>query len=64
MAIFHQHGQVIGKSDGRSAVAASAYRSSSKLVEIVVDKETGIVSEITWDYSNKRGVVFSMVIAP
>ncbi|RYE27590.1 MAG: hypothetical protein EOP45_00725 [Sphingobacteriaceae bacterium] len=64
MAIFHAHTQVIGKSSGKSAVAAAAYRSASKLVEHNVDRDTGITTETTWDYSKKNGVVFSKIITP
>ena len=45
MPIFHLHSQHIGRSNGRSAVAASAYRSASLLVEEIVDKATGISFE-------------------
>lgn len=64
MAIFHLHAQYIGRSEGRSAVAASAYRSASKLVEQSVDKESGYVFEKTHDYRHKGGVVFSEIIVP
>lgn len=64
MAIFHHHTQVIGKSSGRSAVAAAAYRSGSKLVEHIVDIDTGLTTEQVWDYSKKQGVVFSNIYAP
>ncbi|WP_341763526.1 MobQ family relaxase [Candidatus Tisiphia endosymbiont of Beris chalybata] len=64
MAIFHHHTQVIGKSSGRSAVAAAAYRSGSKLLEHIVDTDTGLTTEQVWDYSKKQGVVFSNIYAP
>ena len=64
MAQYHVHTQVIGKSDGRSAVAAAAYRSGSKLVEKIIDHKTGVTTEIVWDYSKKKGVVFSQIFIP
>ncbi len=64
MPIFHLHSQHIGRSNGRSAVAASAYRSASLLVEEIIDKATGVCFEQIHDYTNKSGVVFSEVIAP
>lgn len=64
MKSLHQSFQIIGKSRGRSAVAAAAYRSGEKLVEYVLDKETGIITEQIWDYSRKKGVVFSAIYAP
>lgn len=64
MSIFHLHAQMIGRSGGRSSVAASAYRAACKLLETIVDKETGISFEITHDYTNKKGVVFSAILAP
>lgn len=64
MAIFHLHAQYIGRSNGRSAVAASAYRSGSKLIEQSVDSGSGYVFEKTHDYRHKGGVLFSEVIVP
>lgn len=64
VAIYHTHGQVISKSQGRSAVSAAAYRSASKLIEYIVDKETGLTISQVWDYTKKSGVVYSKVYAP
>ena len=64
MKSLHQSFQIIGKSRGRSAIAAAAYRSGEKLTEYVLDKETGIITEQIWDYSRKKGVVFSAIYAP
>lgn len=64
MAIFHKNGQIISKSRGRSAVAAAAYRSGSKIVEYLLDSVTGIFGEHIWDYRKKGGVVFSQIFAP
>lgn len=43
MAIYHLHCDIIGRSKGQSAVAAAAYRSTSKLIE----EETGEVKDYT-----------------
>ncbi len=56
MALFHCSFSALGRGSGRSAVAAAAYQSGSKLF----NPRTGL-----WhDYSKKRGVVFSKIIAP
>lgn len=54
MAIYHLSVQNIGRSAGRSAVAAAAYRSATKLI----DSERGL----TCDYSRKSGVVYTEVM--
>lgn len=54
MAIYHLSIQNIGRSAGRSAVAAAAYRSATKLI----DSERGL----TCDYSRKSGVVYTEVM--
>ena len=51
MAIYHCSIKIIGRSDGKSAVASSAYRSGEKLM----DDRTGLVH----DFTKKRGVVFT-----
>ncbi|WP_192886622.1 MobQ family relaxase [Agrobacterium sp. LAD9] len=66
MAIYHFSGQILGRSSkvnpdgtyrpGSKAVAAAAYRSGSRLV----DGNTGEVH----DYSHRRGVVHSEIMAP
>ncbi len=56
MAIFHLELKIINRSGGRSAVAAAAYRSGTRLH----DEETGIVH----DYTRKGGVVYSEVMLP
>lgn len=60
MAIFHLHIKHIGRSDGRSAVSASAYRSASKMSEFASDGEI----EKKYNFQNKKGVVFSKIFAP
>ena len=54
MAIYHLSIQNIGRNAGRSAVAAAAYRSATKLI----DSERGL----TCDYSHKGGVVYTEVM--
>ena len=56
MAIYHCSIKIIGRSDGKSAVASSAYRSGEKLM----DDRTGL----THDFTKKRGVVFTEVALP
>ncbi|WP_369695454.1 MobQ family relaxase [Jiella marina] len=56
MASFHQSFQVIKRSVGRSAVAAAAYRSGSRLE----DERSGRIS----DYSRRAGVVHTEIMAP
>ena len=56
MAIYHCSIKIISRSDGKSAVASSAYRSGEKLM----DDRTGLVH----DFTKKRGVVFTEVALP
>lgn len=56
MAIYHLSAKAIERSKGRSAVAAVAYRSASR----IVDERTGTEH----DYSRKRGVLHAEVILP
>ena len=56
MAIYHLSAKVIGRSQGRSAVAAAAYRSGGRLR----DERQGAEH----DYSRKRGVAHAEVLAP
>jgi hypothetical protein len=56
VAICFVRARVLGRSGGRSAVAAAAYRSGSK----ITDKRT----EITHDYTKKQGVDYSEIISP
>jgi Ti-type conjugative transfer relaxase TraA len=53
---FHLSAKVISRGEGRSAVAAAAYRSGSELV----DEH----SEETFDYTRKEGVEHSEILAP
>lgn len=56
MAIFHLSAQIIGRTAGRSSVAAAAYRHGERLV----DERTGLVH----DYTRKSGVTEVVVLAP
>ena len=56
MAIYHCSIKIIKRSQGRSAVAAAAYRSGQKL--------TNEWDGITHDYTKKGGVVHSEIILP
>ena len=53
---LHANADQIGRSDGRSSVAAAAYRSGERLV----DERTGLVH----DYTKKSGVEYSRVYTP
>ncbi|KEO90711.1 conjugal transfer protein TraA [Erythrobacter longus] len=56
MAIFHFSAKVIGRSSGRSAVAAAAYRAGERLHDERIDR--------THDFTNKAGVLQSEVMLP
>jgi Ti-type conjugative transfer relaxase TraA len=56
MAIFHFSVQVIGRSQGRSAVAAAAYRAGERLHDDRLDRDH--------DFTNKAGVVHSEILLP
>ncbi len=64
MAIFHLHQQVITKGQGRSIVAAAAYRSGSVLAEQIVDKDTGVIQTMVHDYTRKGNVAYNEIFAP
>ena len=56
LAIYHLTAKMVKRAEGRNAVAAAAYRSGSRLVE----EATGI----THDYSRKKGVEHTEILAP
>jgi len=56
VAIFHFSAQIIGKSKGKSAVAAAAYRAAVSL--------HSDCHGLQFDYSRKRGVEFSEILLP
>lgn len=56
MAIYHLEGQVISRSQGRSAVACAAYRSAEKLLDERLDNH--------FDYSRKEQVEHCEILLP
>ena len=56
MAIFHLSVKSISRRDGRSAVAAAAYRAAERITD---DREG-----VTHDYTRKQGILWSEIIAP
>lgn len=56
MAIWHLRAQVIGRSKGKSAVGAAAYRSGTSIHSEHAD--------LNFDYSKKRGVAFCEILVP
>ena len=56
MAIYHLSAKVISRGKGKSATAAAAYRAGEK----ITDARTGL----TFDYSQRRGVYATEIIAP
>ena len=56
MAIYHLEAKVIGRSSGRSAVAASAYMSCTK----ILNDYDGVLH----DFTRKRGLVWEHVFLP
>ncbi len=86
MAIFHIDIKVGSRSNNKTATAASAYRSASKLTlkftkvipetvikkliattneaHHILDKDTGKIIGLSFDYSKKKGVIHSEILAP
>jgi Ti-type conjugative transfer relaxase TraA len=56
VAIYHFHAKMVQRKLGQSVVAGAAYRSASRIYE----ESTGI----THDYTHKRGVEHSEILAP
>ena len=56
MAIYHFSAKVISRSDGRSAVAAAAYRAAAALEDLRTVRR--------YDYTAKQGVVHSAILLP
>ncbi len=56
VAIYHFSAKVISRAEGRSAVAAAAYRSASELFDDRLGR--------AHDFSNKAGVVHSEILLP
>jgi len=56
MAIYHFQAKVIQRSEGRSAIAAAAYRAAGRLFDDRLGR--------TFDYSAKSGVIHSEILLP
>lgn len=56
LAIYHCSVKIIGRSKGKSVIAAAAYRAGEKLC----DRETGIIH----DYTRKGGVIHREILLP
>ncbi|TPJ52473.1 Ti-type conjugative transfer relaxase TraA [Mesorhizobium sp. B2-6-4] len=56
MAIYHLHAQIIGRGEGRSAVASAAYRHCARME---IEAEARVA-----DYSNKHGLAHSEFALP
>ncbi len=56
MAIFYMNAQIIGRSAGRTATGAAAYRAGER----IVDERTGQV----FDYSRRRGEIETRIFSP
>lgn len=55
-ALFHMSVKIIQRSHGRSAVAAAAYRSAARLLDMRTGRE--------FDYRKKRHVIETFILAP
>ena len=55
-AIYHCSIQIIGRSKGRSAVGAAAYRSGEKILNTW--------DGVTHDYINKGGIIYKEILLP
>ncbi|WP_134820390.1 MobA/MobL family protein [Rickettsia conorii] len=64
MAAYYFDKTPVQRSKGQNAVAAAAYISASKLVYKTIDKESGEVISITYDFIKKQGVVYSKIFVP
>jgi len=69
--IYHLHVKIIGRGSGRSAVGSAAYRAGEKLRSVDAaayrsgeDLGNGEGTEITHDYTRKKGVVHKEIILP
>lgn len=56
LAIYHLNAKIIGRNQGKSAVAAAAYRAAENLYSVRQD--------IAFDFHRKRGVPFSEILHP
>jgi len=56
MAIYHLSAKIVSRKEGRSAVAAAAYRAGENLYDERIGK--------AFDYTLKRGIEYSEILAP
>jgi ATP-dependent exoDNAse (exonuclease V) alpha subunit len=64
MAIYHCNKSEVRRSKGQNAVAASSYISRSKLQFFTTDRKTGEKRTVTYNFSSKKGLVHSVILAP
>ena len=64
MAQYHHHMESIGRSRNRSSVQLASYCARSKLEEQVICRDTGVVTIIPYDTSNKPGLAYSEILTP
>lgn len=64
MASYYFHSSHIQRSKGQNAVATAAYIAASKLVYKTIDIESGEAINITYDFTKKKGVVYSKIFVP
>ena len=64
MAIFHCNKSEVQRGKGQNAIAAVAYISRSKLQYFTTDKVTGDAVVITYNYSSRKGLAYSVILAP
>jgi|GEM_PF-2002637 len=64
MAIYHCSISEVQRSKGQNAVVAAAYISRSKLQFVSIDSFTGEEKNIGYNYSSKKGLVHSIILAP
>ena len=56
MAVYSCSASVISRASGRSAVASAAYRAGEKLTD---DRQ-----QLSWDFTQKRGVQHAEIVLP
>ena len=64
MAIYHCRISEVQRSRGQNAVEAIAYISRSKLQFFTTDSTTGEKKTISYNYSSRKGLAHSVILAP
>ncbi|WP_341758073.1 MobA/MobL family protein [Candidatus Tisiphia endosymbiont of Ditula angustiorana] len=64
MAIYHCNKSEVRRSKGQNAVAASSYISRSKLQFFTTDRKTGEKRTITYNFTSRKGLAHSIILAP